>query len=349
MEFPGKLSLHLQQQSLCGGEWGSLPWTARNGISQEWSQPELVAWMFLWSSFIPLSLMIYFVPVPCTPCCLTQPARGTKRNVKLLFCMELLLPSGKALWASVLLRKGHPEGCFPQPSSPKPSLQLEESQPSSLLQGMARAQKSSSTGTNAPTPGSCQHPPRSWGCQDKCQNQPRLRVEIKYFNCTFFPPKISSACCSTQTELAIFRCYISKTSLWPFFFLPHCQVLRRRELPSDLQLCANLPPLKRKSNGHRLTRCFMLENWNFVFPVLFQGWFLYTQCTYPAKPELCLSGAELKGRQALVFASRFWTFATQRLCVKCNIKPLTIFIPASDMSYTLGIFSHWMQDDSFSS
>lgn len=272
--------------------------------------------------------------------------------------MELLLPRVKArLWASVLLRKGHPEGCFPQPSSPKSSLQLEESQSSSLLQGMARAQKSSSTGTNAPTPGSCLHPPRSWGCQDKCQNQSRLRVlhsvhwmEIKYFNCAFFrPPKLVLLAVAHKQNWLYSGATFSKPTRGLSFFASLSGAERRRELPSDLQLCANLPPLKRKSNGHRLTRCFMLENWNFVFPVLFQGWFLYTQCTYPAKPELCLARAELKGKQALVFASRFWTLATQRLCVKCNIKPLTIFIPTSDMSYSLGIVSHWMQDDSFSS
>lgn len=93
--------------------------------------------------------------------------------------------------------------------------------------GHGQGTENSSTGTNASTPGSCQHPPRSWGCQDKCQNQSRLRVlhsvhwmEIKYFNCAFFPQKISSACCYTQTELAILRCYIFKTYLWPFYFCP---------------------------------------------------------------------------------------------------------------------------------
>lgn len=73
---------------------------------------------------------------------------------------------------------------------------------------------------------------------------------------------------------------------------------RHRELPSDPQLCANLPPLKWKSNGHRLTRCFMLENWNFVFPVLFQGWavdfFIHSARILPGISSVCL---ELTSKQ----------------------------------------------------
>lgn len=271
--------------------------------------------------------------------------------------MELLLPRGKArLWASVLLRKGHPEGCFPQPSSPKSSLQLEDSQSSSLLQGMARAQKTPAQGQMLPHQAAASTHLALEGARINAKTNPdwgcfTQSTEWKLSSLTvpFFPKKLVLLAVAHKENWLYSGATFSKPTCGLSIFAPLSGAERRRELPSDLQLCANLPPLKRKSNGHRLTRCFMLENWNFVFPVLFQGWFLYTQCTYPAKPELCLARAELKGRQALVFASRFWTLATQRLCVKCNIKPLTIFIPTSDMSYSLGIFSHWMQDDSFSS
>lgn len=117
MEFSGKLSnaLHLQQQTLCGGEWRSLPWAAKNGksaraddlkVSLEYLyRPQLNSkfcssalqdplWALLSSgceergAWPGLHTLLPFHPASTTS--------GTERNAKLLFYMKLLLPRGKA-------------------------------------------------------------------------------------------------------------------------------------------------------------------------------------------------------------------------------------------------------------
>lgn len=221
-------------------------------------------------------------------------------------------------------------------------------QSSSLLQGMAMTEKSSSTGTNTPTPGSCQCPPCSWGCQDKCQNKSRLRafhsdhwMKIKYFNCVFFPPKYLFCCLFSTNRTGYIQVLHSQSLLVTFLFLPHCQVLEgTKSYPQTLSFV----PICHHWNGKAMVidKMFHVGELEFCLSSPLPGlgsWFLYTQCTHPAKPQLCLPRTDLKGRQPLIFASRFWTLATQRIYLKCNIKPLKIFMLSSDISYTLNIFS----------
>lgn len=160
------------------------------------TQPELVTRMFLWSTFTSLSLIINFATVPWKSHCGLCPAqavgrgawpwlhtllpfaplsitRGTKINAKLLFCTKLSLPRGKArLWGSVCLKMGHAGGCFPQPSSPQCSCTAGGE--AILLLASGHDREKLQHRTSAPAPGSCQRPPRSRGCQGKCQNQSGL-------------------------------------------------------------------------------------------------------------------------------------------------------------------------------
>lgn len=75
--------------------------------------------------------------------------------------------------------------------------------------------------------------------------------------------------------------FVLLASTWGAVVLPHAKFLktpcnisflalsaatRYGDLPSEPYPCANLPLLKQKRDGHRMTRCFPLVNWNFVFP-----------------------------------------------------------------------------------
>lgn len=224
MEFPGKLSnaLHLQQQTLWGGEWRSLPWAAKNGNSARAGNSDVSL-----KHLYPPQFNYKFATVPWKSHCGLCPAqavgrgawpwrhsllpfaplsitRGTKINVKLLFCTKLSLPRGKArLWGSVCLKMGHAGGCFPQPSSPQCSCTAGGE--AILLLASGHDREKLQHRTNAPAPGSCQRPPRTWGCQDKCQNQSGLwgrftqstAWKLSTLIVPFFFQNICSACYST--------------------------------------------------------------------------------------------------------------------------------------------------------
>lgn len=90
---------------------------------------------------------------------------------------------------------------------------------------------------------------------------------MPFFPQIFFPLAIP------QKQHWLYPCAkFSKTPSCNLSFLALSVAERHGELPSDPYLCARLPLMKWNSNGHRLTRRFMLEDWNFVFPDLFKGW-----------------------------------------------------------------------------
>lgn len=284
------------------------------------SHPELITWVFLWNTFIPFSLVRNFAAVPykthcglCpaqavgrgtwTPCCIsTQPAQhlGQREMENCFSTLNYLFPGERHVfeglccsgWAIL-------KDVFPSPPLPSAATELEESQSSPLAQGMATAEKSSSTGTNLPHL-ELPAPIWLWGCQDKCPNQSTLRefhsvhwMEFMYFNCAFFSPKIFVLLAIPHKQNQLYSgATFSKSTCDLSFFASLSGAERHRELPPDPQLCANLPPLNWKSNGHKLTRCFTLEYWNFVFPVLFQGWavvfFIHNACILPSLS--CVSG-----------------------------------------------------------
>lgn len=331
-----------------------------HGQSKMETQAELVTWVFLWNTFIPLSLMINFAPVPCKIGCELCPAqavgrgawpwlhtllpfhpasttRGTEGNVKLLFHIRWLLLRGKArLWGSVLLRMGNSEGCFSQPNPPLCS------------RAWPWQRKAPAQGQTLPHPVAASAHLALEGARINAKTNPdwghfTQTTEWKLSTLTvyIFPPKYLFCCLFSTNRTGYIQVLHSQSLLMTFLFLPHCQVLEgTKSYPQTLSFV----PICHHWNGKAMVidKMFHVGELEFCLSSPLPGlgsWFLYTQCTRPAKPQLCLPRTDLKGRQPLIFASRFWTLATQRIYLKCNIKPLKIFMLSSDISSTLNIFS----------
>lgn len=173
-------------------------------------------------------------------------------------------------------------------------------------------------------------------------------MEIKHPNWPIFSPKYLLYLLFHTNRAGYIQVLHFQSLLVTFLFLPQCQVLKSTEnYPQTLSFV----PIR-----HHWNRKAMATDWQDVscwkIGILsFQSSSrpgqlisLYTVHVSCQASAVCLARTDLKGRQALIFASRFWTLATQRFYLKCNIEPLTILILSSDISYTLWIFSHWMHN-----
>lgn len=178
-------------------------------------------------------------------------------------------------------------------------------------------------------------------------------MEIKHLNCAFFFPKYLFCLLFHINRTGYIQVLHFQSLLVTFIFLHRFQVLKGTEnYPQTL----GFGPICHHWNGKAMATDWQDVSWWKIGILSFHSssragqlissYTVHISCQASA---VCLARADLKGRQALIFASRFWTLATQRLYLKRNIKLLTIFILSSDISYTLWIFSHWMHNDFFSS
>lgn len=313
--------------------------------------------------------MINFAPVPCKIGCELCPAqavgrgawpwlhtllpfhpasttRGTEGNVKLLFHIRWLLLRGKArLWGSVLLRMGHSEGCFSQPNPPLCS------------RAWPWQRKAPAQGQTLPHPVAASAHLALEGARINAKTNPdwghfTQTTEWKLSTLTvyFFPQNICSAAYSPQIELAIFRCYILKAYSWPFFFclIVRCWKAPRVTLrPSALCQSATIEMEKQ----WWLTRCFMLENWNFVFPVLFQVWAVdFFTHSAPILPSLSCVCLELTSKEDShwYLQADFGHLQHKEFILNATSNHLK-YLCSPQTYHILWIFSHWMHYDFFSS
>lgn len=87
----------------------------------------------------------------------------------------------------------------------------------------------------------------------------------QHLSCAFVPPRILSCLLPHEEQWFYPHAKFLKTPC-NISFLALSAATRYGDLPSEPYPCANLPLLKQKRDGHRMTRCFPLVNWNFVFP-----------------------------------------------------------------------------------
>lgn len=209
----------------------------------------------------------------------TYPAHGTMwegSKVKLFWSSELLLPSGKVcLWGSMPLRMGCPCGlkvAFLSTPLPWSGQGCRKGNP----HPWSRAKTwEASAQSKRPPPGGCWQAPRAGHQADGwcnhvrtpwvCHSVPQLPTLCQHLSCAFVPPRILSCLLPHEEQWFYPHAKFLKTPC-NISFLALSAATRYGDLPSEPYPCANLPLLKQKRDGHRMTRCFPLVNWNFVFP-----------------------------------------------------------------------------------
>lgn len=160
MELSGKLSnaLHLQQQTQCGGEWRSLPWAAKNGKSARAENLDVSLESLYPPQFNDKFCKIHWGPCPAQAVARgvwawlhTQPAAqlGQKETQNCFSTLNYCFPGA----GQVFEEECSSGWAILKDVFPAQLQSWRRARPSSsLLQGMATTQRSSSPGTNPPTP-----------------------------------------------------------------------------------------------------------------------------------------------------------------------------------------------------